>query len=98
MPWVEFSKPVMSFILDAYRFGFVIDFSWPDWQETAVALQGSPEAMRRASLVDLAKLLSPLAMLHGHEVGVSQPRRQRGIIPPFWETCHFAPVLGNGAT
>jgi hypothetical protein len=58
MPWVEYSKPVMSFVQDAYRLGFVIDFNWPDWQETAVGLQQSPAAMRKANLVDLAKLLT----------------------------------------
>ena len=58
MPWVEYSKPVMSFVQDAYRLGFVIDFNWPDWQETAFGLQQSAAAMRRANLVDLAKLLT----------------------------------------
>lgn len=58
MPWIEYSRPVMAFIKDAYQLGFVIEFNWPDWQATAEALQLSPEAMSSASLSDLAKLLT----------------------------------------
>jgi hypothetical protein len=57
MPWVDYSVAVRSFLADAGRLGFIVVFDWPGWVTTE-RIQPSPKELARASLLDLAKLLT----------------------------------------
>lgn len=60
MPWFCASDVVNDFVKTAYDLGWVTNFDWPDWIQTAEArhLRDDPAALETASPAQLAKLLT----------------------------------------
>ncbi len=72
MPYVAYSPAVERFIGDAYRLGFVITFHWASWLPEAERLQLEGGSLEKASLLNLAKLLT---------VHIRQDRFVEGHLP-----------------
>ena len=63
MPNCILSEPASEFIHTAYAMEWVLpDFDWPSWKDTPEArqLRDDPDALRRATVVQLARLLTVL--------------------------------------
>jgi hypothetical protein len=58
MPYPIYPPEFDSFHRDLARLGFIQRFAWPDWVPRGLALQQDPDAMARADLTDLVKLLT----------------------------------------
>jgi len=57
-PFYDYRQTVIDFEQTLYEEGFIIDFDWPKWQDEAKRLYCDREALEKADLVTLQKLLT----------------------------------------
>lgn len=57
-PFYDYRQTVIEFEQTLYEEGFIIDFDWPKWQDEAKRLHCDREALEKADLETLQKLLT----------------------------------------
>jgi len=84
LPMFNFSPEMEALEQTLYRYGWVAKFAWPDWQDEAARLLGSPEALRTADVETLQKLLT---------THVRKERFCEGHLVAMFECGHIAAIL-----
>jgi hypothetical protein len=84
MPMFMRSPELAAFEQALYRYGWVAKFDWTEWQEEAVRLVDSPEALRTTDLATLQKLLT---------THVRKERFCEGHLAAMFECGHIAAIL-----
>jgi len=82
--YYEYSRAAASFIDAVYASGLVEPFDWPAWTERAHQLMSQPEALARARLATIRRLIT----FH-----VRKERFCEGHIANVLETGHMVAVL-----
>lgn len=80
----SFSEQVDDFIEMLYREGLIIDFDWPAWAPRAKFYMDHPEAVARAQLPTLVKLLT---------THVRADRFSEGHLHTVFESGHIRAIL-----
>lgn len=83
-PWFGGDPEVRRIHETLYRHGFILGFDWPSWRAEAERYQREPDALARAPLVDLCKLLTSHVRLDrfvgGHFESVVQSGQLAAIL------------------
>lgn len=83
-PYYSMSREVLDFIQTLSAQEIIFPFDWPSWQEEAAQYVSEPDAVERADLLTLRKLLT----LH-----VRQDRFVEGHLAHMLETGHITALL-----
>jgi hypothetical protein len=83
-PYFSFSHEVDEFIDTLYKQDMIIPFDWRNWREEAQHYQTDPEALERADLLTLRKLLT---------VHIRTDRFAEGHLASVFESGHITAIL-----
>jgi hypothetical protein len=83
-PFFEYSDGVSRFVRALYHHHFVLSFDWPAWADEAKRYVGDPQAVEKANLPTLAKLLT---------THVRADRFTEGHLAGMFEQGHILAIL-----